>query len=240
MRILIVAATEEEVAPLLAESHARRPAPLLSKELSLGPHSLDVLLTGIGMVATARGTGQILAENYYDIAVNLGLAGRYEAPDRDAVALEIGLGRVVRVVTDRIAEMGVEEEGRFVTMEETGLLRESDYSFTSPSQNSPDLKGAVASFFANRIFVDLPGVSGVTVNTLRTNKTSIQAMMDRFQPAVESMEGAAFMHACGVEGLPCAQLRAVSNYVGDRNRENWTISLAVRNLNQTMLDILKT
>jgi futalosine hydrolase len=48
---------------------------------------------------------------------------------------------------------------------------------------------------------------------------------------IESMEGAAFFYACRQAGVPCMQIRAVSNYVEKRNRDNWQIGLAVKNLN---------
>jgi len=32
-------------------------------------------------------------------------------------------------------------------------------------------------------------------------------------------------------GVPCMQIRAVSNYVEKRNRDAWQIGLAIKNLN---------
>ena len=42
------------------------------------------------------------------------------------------------------------------------------------------------------------------------------------------MEGAAFMYACLVQGLPFAQVRAVSNVVERRNRGAWKMAEADR------------
>jgi futalosine hydrolase len=52
------------------------------------------------------------------------------------------------------------------------------------------------------------------------------------------MEGAAFMYACTVHEVPFAQVRAVSNVVEPRNRANWALSQAIRNLGATALQIL--
>jgi futalosine hydrolase len=53
------------------------------------------------------------------------------------------------------------------------------------------------------------------------------------------MEGAAFFYACREAGVPCLQIRAVSNYVEKRNRDNWHIGLAIKNLNTFAMDLLK-
>jgi futalosine hydrolase len=41
--------------------------------------------------------------------------------------------------------------------------------------------------------------------------------------AVESMEGAAVVHACLRMGVPVGEVRAVSNMVGDRDRGAWRV-----------------
>jgi futalosine hydrolase len=52
------------------------------------------------------------------------------------------------------------------------------------------------------------------------------------------MEGAAFMYACAINGLPFAQVRAVSNFVERRNRQAWKIAEATRSLADVGLRIL--
>lgn len=46
---------------------------------------------------------------------------------------------------------------------------------------------------------------------------------------VENMEGAALFALCGEFGAECAEVRAISNYVGEA-REGWNIPLALENL----------
>ena len=71
------------------------------------------------------------------------------------------------------------------------------------------------------------------------NEDSIAAITNRLKPQLESMEGAAFFYACHQLKVPCVQIRAVSNYVEKRNRDNWEIGLAVKNLNTFALDLVK-
>jgi futalosine hydrolase len=98
----------------------------------------------------------------------------------------------------------------------------------------------------------LPLVNGITVNTVHGNERTIATLRERLaprdagvrrggaadMPRVETMEGAAFMYACLVHGLPFAQVRAVSNFVERRNREAWRIPEAVAALNASALELL--
>ena len=53
------------------------------------------------------------------------------------------------------------------------------------------------------------------------------------------MEGAAYMYACKMLELNGFQIRAVSNYIEDRNRANWEIEKALENLEKTTIKIIK-
>jgi len=70
------------------------------------------------------------------------------------------------------------------------------------------------------------------------NEKSIQNIIEKFQPHVETMEGAAFIHAANGFNWRAIQIRAVSNVVEKRNKENWNIGQAVQNLNKVLLDLL--
>jgi futalosine hydrolase len=49
------------------------------------------------------------------------------------------------------------------------------------------------------------------------------------------MEGAA-LHFVGREmNIPFLQVRAICNYIGERNKEKWKMQEAIDNLNQTIL-----
>ena len=66
---------------------------------------------------------------------------------------------------------------------------------------------------------------------------TVQEMDDRWRQVtadVESMEGAAFFEACLSAGIPFAQVRAVSNFVGERDHARWNIPLALRQLESAL------
>lgn len=70
---------------------------------------------------------------------------------------------------------------------------------------------------------------------------TLQLLDDRYRRVaadVESMEGAAFFETCLRHGVPFAELRAVSNEVGERDHSHWDIPLALKRL-QSALETFK-
>ena len=118
------------------------------------------------------------------------------------------------------------------TLQELTLLGADEFPFTAGR-----LVNAAPP--ANAVLNGLPAVNGITVNTVHGRDASIDDVRRRLAPAVESMEGAAFMYACLVHGLPFAQVRAVSNIVERRNRAAWNIPGAVLSLAETARRILE-
>ena len=204
MRILIVSATATEIAPLVAR--------LAGSERG---HEVEVLVTGVGMVATSARTARSLAQSRLDLALNLGLCGSFDA--------SLAPGSVVHVVSDRMTELGAEDGEGFLTIAELGLL-DAD----APPYSQGRLLNARPP--ANAALERLPSVHGITVNTVHGSERSIADVVRRFAPQVESMEGAGFMYACLMHDVPFAQVRAVSNFVERRNRSAWKIDEAIGNL----------
>jgi futalosine hydrolase len=216
VRILITAATGLEVAPIIKRmDSATANADVGWYAFAL--HRIDVLITGVGMVATAARCARALTQTSYDLALNFGVCGSFDAA--------ITPGTVVHIVSDRLAELGAENGDDFLTLEDLQLAGESEFSNLDPP--------------ANDGLDRLPKVTGITVNTVHGNARSIASVSGRFHPQVESMEGAAFMSACLIHGVRFAQVRAVSNLVERRNRESWRMAEAIGNLGAAALRILE-
>ena len=188
-------------------------------------HDVDVLLTGVGMVATAAWCSHAIARDSYDVALNVGVCGSFDR--------SLQPGTVVHVIADRIAELGAEDGDAFLTVQELALVEDDEFPFTGGELVNPDPP-------ANDRLASLPVVRGITVNTVHGNERTIEAVARRFTPQVESMEGAAFMFVCLVHQLPFAQIRAVSNIVERRDRGAWRIPDAVRALGGAVTGILET
>jgi futalosine hydrolase len=191
MKTLVVVATAAEIAPLDAALRFRR--------------DIDVLVTGVGMVATAAHVSRALAGARYDVALNFGLCGSFDP--------SLTPGVVVHVASDRVSELGAQDGVAILPIEALPLPSDHVVENTSPP--------------ANVALNWLPKVSGITVNTVHGDELTIAAIVVRCRPQVESMEGAAFMYACRLAAVPYAQVRAVSNVVERRNRGAWKVPEAV-------------
>jgi futalosine hydrolase len=175
------------------------------------------------MVATAAWCSRVLAGGGYDVALNAGVCGSFDRT--------IAPGAVVHVVADRLAELGAEDADRFLTIQDMRLLGEDEFPFQGGLLvNGAPPQGAT--------LAGLPTVTGLTVNTVHGHEPSIAAVVERFAPQVESMEGAAFMYACRIHDVPFAQIRAVSNIVERRNRAAWKMPEAVDALCRTLQRIV--
>ena len=219
MRVLIVAATQPEVDPLMQALGMQKSDEgdniYVTRHISVA--NCTVLITGAGMVPTAFALGKHLPHNVYNLVINLGIAGSF---DRG-----IALGSVVNITQDTFAELGAEDDTRFISIEQLGL----GAGIFNPTSS--------LSYFTPKI--NLIKATAITVNKVHGNEASIAAITDRLKPQLESMEGAAFFYACHQLKVPCVQIRAVSNYVEKRNRDNWQIGLAVKNLNTFAMELIK-
>lgn len=211
MKLLLVAATIPEVQPLLSAFQMERNAD--GKEV--GKHFVRVIITGAGMVPTAFSLGKHLAEHQYDLAINAGIAGSFD--------FDLNLGDVCLVKEDTFAELGAEDGEDFLSSDNLNLGSASQTHNPNPDFELPELKK----------------VNAITVNKVHGHELSIAKAIARFNPQIESMEGAAFFYACNQSGVRCIQIRAISNYVERRNREKWNISLAIKNLNDTIINLLE-
>ena len=224
MRILVVAATVAEIGPFVATLGPGSDLGPRTARYKIHSHEVDVLVTGVGMVATATWCSRAFAEGRYGTAFNFGVCGAF---DRTLVP-----GTLVHVVSDCFSELGAEDGKEFLTVHELGLLGESE----SPFQDGR-LRNEVPP--ANDALARLREVDGITVNTVHGNDESIASAVRIFEPHVESMEGAAFMYACLVYGVPFAQVRAISNIVERRNRSAWKLTEAIDSLSRGAKEILE-
>jgi len=222
VKILIVAATEGEVSKITEHLEFSSHGTKELKHYKYYNAEVDVLITGVGMVATAYHLGRLLANSFYTVIYNIGVCGCFDRT--------IELGTVVHVTSDSFPEIGAQDGEKFLSVFDMGLMNKDDSPFKDKelfSYHPPQLK----------TMNNLKQVKGITVNTV--SESLPQSIIHNPQsPIIESMEGAAFLYASLSEQIPCAQIRGISNYVEKRNKANWQMEKAIENLTHTMLNIL--
>lgn len=224
MNFLLVAATTLEIRPLLEK------LPLIGKQ---GEHlsryqyksgTIDVLISGVGMIPTAYFLGRQLALQHYDLAINAGIAGTFNR--------SIPLGTVVNVIEDCVPELGAEDGEQFLSIFELGLLDPDSHPYSHGKLVNDFSR--ISSLHNLEVIRKLPTVTGITSNTIRGNAASIQKIQRIASADLESMEGAAFFYACLSAQVPCLQIRAISNMVEERDKSRWKLNLALNNLNKVL------
>lgn len=182
---------------------------------------VDLLIAGVGVPATLYHLQKRMQQIDYDLVIQAGIAGTFNT--------NIALGETVWVQQDCFGDLGTEEKGRFAPLFESGLADKNEFPFTDGwLTNSGKITNQVT----------LRGVRAVTVNTITDSPLQQQQLVEHFQPDIESMEGAALHYVCLQEKVPFIQLRAISNYVGERDKSKWKMQEAITNLHNELLKLL--
>ncbi len=209
MKILIVAATELEIKPFLNELDSFQDKP-------------DVLITGVGTPFVVYHLLKKLQEQSYDLVINAGIAGAFNE--------SLQIGELLRVEHDEFADLGIESKNGIVTCFEAGFANPNEFPFT---------KGRLVPSKTETVFDDLRKASAITVNLAHGTKANCDLFKNKYKADLESMEGAAVFYTCMNEDVSCIQIRAVSNYVKEKEEAQWNISLAVENLNSYLVRKLR-
>ena len=195
MKLLVVAATEFEIAPYILKNTAA-----------------DILITGVGSPACIYALTKRLQQFKYDFVIQAGIAGTFKN--------SFPLGETFFIKSDVFADLGIYENESFFTLFEK--------SFADPN-NVPYKNGWLENSIKNTFNVSI--AKSITVNTVTDNLLQTNMFTQKYDPDLESMEGAAFHYVCIQENVPFLQLRSVSNFVGERIKTNWKIKESVENLN---------
>ncbi len=149
----------------------------------------------------------------YDLVIQAGVAGSF--------LQEIEIGEVIAVRRDTFADLGIREGKNFSNLFESALAE----------NEQPFLNGYLYNNHSVLESCYLKKVNAITVNTITDDHEVISQWVLKYHPAIESMEGAALHYVCMQESVPFIQLRAISNYAGERNKANWDLQGAISNLN---------
>jgi futalosine hydrolase len=199
--LLVAAATENEIRPI--------------KKLLSDSKQLEVLITGIGPVATAANLSNYLALHGQEIngVMNIGVGGAYV--DSGLSKLDICLAQ-----QEIFGDFGICMQDEILDFDpglsqlhKPLLLNNELGSKSMTILRAHNIKFKVANF--------------VTVNSCSGTKKRGEYLREKFSAGCENMEGAAVAMVCKSFDTPCVELRSISNMVEDRNTENWMLEDAI-------------
>jgi futalosine hydrolase len=190
-----------------------------------GDFTIDVLVAGIGSASTAWSMKQWFDTNQKpNLVINIGIAGSFNPCYK--------IGDVVMPVADCFADFGIENsDNEFLSVFEAGLLGKNEFPY-----RKGNIQADISSF--SNLDKVVPFVKAVTVNMASGSDSTIEKIRNKFNPDVETMEGATFFYICAMEKIPFLAVRAISNWVEPRDKTKWNIPLALNNLANKLEEIL--
>jgi futalosine hydrolase len=174
--------------------------------------NVTVLAGGVGSAQAAAATARTLAlEPGYDAVLSVGIGGAFPGK------AELGALLLARHVV--AADLGADSPAGFLSVDELGFG-----SASLDGGRVPGLEAVVGTI--------------LTVNTATGTDERAAELMARHPAAVgEAMEGYGVAAAAALADLPFAEVRAVSNLVGKRDRDAWRLDLAFAALTAAALPI---
>lgn len=194
-----------------AEQHGARVSVLVvcaveAEREAIGATPAEVIVGGVGPAEAAAATSARLALGGVELVLSAGIAGGFAPLTHGDIAVASSLV---------LADLGAETDHGFVPLPSLGFGRVAY-----------DVPPALAVALADRTGGHLGTV--LTVSTVTGSAATAEALALRFPDAVaEAMEGAGVAAAAARFGVPCGEIRAISNPVGPRDRAAWRIPQAL-------------
>lgn len=205
MNTLILVSTKAEISPIIQELKLKT-----KQDFFVISKQCDCLISGVGLLSTAFSLTKILNFKTYERIVQIGVAGSFNP--------ELKLGNVVEVISEQAGDLGAENaSGEFLTLKD--LLLQNDNLLND---------GKITT---KASFSKLQSVSAISVNTVSGTVETIKKRKQLFGSDIETMEGLALFYVCSKLKIPFAQVRSISNFIEPRNRDNWDLELAIKNVN---------
>ena len=157
MRILIVAATEQEIKPFLEKFQFQQLSQ--NNSIELKSHTIDVLISGIGLMHTAFSLGKIFSEEKFDFAIQAGIAGSFDK--------NISLGEIVIVKKENVSDLGAEDGKDYLDVFKLGLQKRNDF----PYKNGLLINSKI---ILSKTLRGKKRVSAISVNTVHGRRSSIK------------------------------------------------------------------
>lgn len=235
--LLLCAATAAEMlaaVPAGGLSWTEADFPLLKPvPLRLGKLGGVACVTGVGPINAALGMGIALAQcaaagQQIQGVINVGLAGSF-----DLERWPLGSLHVVR--EEIWPEYGL-HDGRQVVAQAFGYPQWSDgrrevrdrLTLATPADLGLSPRGGAAPGMTEQ------GVRSLTVAGVSASVLRVQHLRQLYGAALENMEGFAVAYAAARAGLPCLEIRSVSNKVGPRTAEEKDFPGALRQLGRIL------
>lgn len=179
-----------------------------TREIQPVSPSIDLLITGAGIAATLYILGTINPYAYHSL-IQIGIGGSMG---------KYAPGQVLFIKQDAFADMGIIENQQNIPLCDAPFIEEQDAPLNDAAMLLPLSPW------------DMPQANAATVSHVK-NTFTFSDYLEKLRAEVITMEGAAFVYYCQKKKLTSYyQIRAISNYIEERDKNRWKISTALHHL----------
>jgi len=219
----LICAVEEECASL--KGVMRRPVTVHIGNIrflkgSIEGRSAVIASAGIGKANTAHAATLLVERFGPSCLINFGIGGAYPDTGYD-------VGDVLIARRERYVDEGFQDKNGFHDLSEMGipLLRKGRKAFYNEFPADPKLLKKFSAFKKAFPFT-IGDVDFLTVSTVSGTGKKARSRRDTFKSVCENMEGASLFHIAHIYGVPCCEVRGISNIAGVRDKRKWNIPAA--------------
>ncbi len=180
--------------------------------------SVSKRVCGVGGASLAMDLIPYISVDKFDLIILAGLAGGLPSQSK--------LGEVVKINTDVQGDLGAFQNGKYIPFTSMGLIE----------NKKPSTKYNIC----DDVLPELTILNSLSTNTLFQEATYNALRHAHYETQIENMEGAAFQEICEEYEAPYLQLRAVSNYIGERDKSKWKLKEALQHLDWVTTAYLKS
>jgi futalosine hydrolase len=196
------------------------------KAIPVAGSGCELLVTGVGGAAMSWALQKRFSEGPLPLlTINAGIAGSYIG--------SLKPGDIVIPVSDCFADMGVDDNGSFVSIFRANLANPDEPPFTGG-------RIVCSNRWTDTACTLYPAATAATVNMTSGSLPVIDRIRREWNPDIETMEGAWFAYTCALHKAGYMSVRAVSNIVEPRDLKRWNIPLALSKLETAVAGILNT
>ena len=227
--ILILGAVDSELAGLIQKIFHPKQSIIGHRNIifgTVGNAHIKLLTSGPGIVNTAQALTAMIESERPQLIVQTGCAGVFRQS-----GLTIG---DICIATEEIdIHTGLESSSDAYVTDELpfALLQTPKVIKNRYPINEKLVNHAFQILQSDKLSSEFQIKKGpfITVSTITTTNNRAAALFKEFTPCMEEMEGAAAAHVAVLYNIPFIEIRSASNFVGNRDRDEWNTDLAFQN-----------
>ncbi len=239
--ILIITATEKEAAPLMSisekqsETHSESGRIIISAQYK--NQQFKILITGPCTINTAHALTCELERSRPAIVIQMGIAGIFKKT-------KLRIGDIALAESERYIHTGIETDQPYPDIDPLPFNLIDGNCLTVQGVFPVHSKLTTLSF---QIIKKHPAMEKITiskgpfitVSTITSSSHTAKKLSNMFSPCMEAMEGSAAAHITQLYNIPFIEIRAGSNYVGERDKSKWDIPLSTKSVSRAVAVLIE-